>query len=836
MTTPIGLELVWADAGGTADPGDAKYQLGWVAEIPTFQNFNHVLKALDSAKLAYAEGDIYSWNAAIEYVAGARVERSGKTFYCVTDNINQNPDTDTTGSYWVNGVVFSSAVDAFTNLLVSQGVLIDHVNPKTDKFLWQGSDITVENGNAIMALNTDVSTDANYLFGNIGGKICVVNIGTDKVADGRDINPVTAANSFEVYHEGHKPTQSEVDGTIPENPSDGVLYGRRNGNWVKVTAIDTQTAPPPPVEGSGSGWYNLDDGTFYIDINDGDSSQWVPASPPVVPINFDDTLITADGSTTARDLSERFAQVKNVKDYGAVGDGVADDTEALKRAIEAARVGGNRVFLPTGAYYITETLVLPAQCWLEGELHFFRTNGDSSEIVVDTDIVAIQLQDYTLGHRLENLVIRYEGAVGSSTKPAVINQSLDTVDNNTASMGAHFENIYTRRFHTGFQIKAWSWQIRLINCWSEQHYRHGFYVQGDATSAALVQFLHCSAITGDISNNSIGYLVEGGNVILDNCRIENNAYGLRVGYSGTVAPDSTGANVTINNGYFEGNRQRDMECRYGSSIVADYVQCLHQNTGHTTSCILFSTGDAANGGSIIIQRLLIKSNNGNLLSYLMINEDNSHIWVNDCEILDLENAMQVSPYFSGRYGPAYIGFREHDFEIKGLGLNWQYEYTRLHHTNTTGWTPEFECDGGTFPATGGERYLQYDSVDELMVGDITTGEWYYKSFIKRPVEYNSTPNLDGDTYSMLGRVGVVAIRFTGNPSTATITIDESTMEDGEVFFVADGLRDGFGDLSATITINIDGRTYTNNPLETTFFKKVQLIGGSSSTRVVSWKG
>ncbi|AUS02998.1 parallel beta-helix repeat protein [Vibrio phage 2.275.O._10N.286.54.E11] len=572
-------------------------------------------------------------------------------------------------------------------------------------------------------------------------------------------------------------------------------------------------------------------------VGDGQGGEYLTSTGGIIDTNAPQGIqIKATGTTTPRSLADRFADIINAKDFGAIGDGTTDDTEALKAAIaEAARVN-KRVFLPTGAYYITETLILPEQCWIEGELHFFRTNGSASEIVVDTDIVAIQLQDYTLGHRLDNLVIRYEGEVGTSTKPAVINQSLELNNNTTASMGAHFENVYTRRFYTGFHIKAWSWQIRLINCWSEQHFRNGFYIQGDFTSAALVQFLHCSAITGDISNNAIGFLVEGGNVILDNCRIENNAYGLRVGYDGTIASDSTGANVTINNGYFEGNRQRDMECRYGSSITADYCQFLHQNSGHTTNCILFSTGDTSNGGSIIIQRMLVKSNNGNSLSYLMINEDNSHIWVNDCEILDLENTMQVSPYFNGRYGPRYIGFREHDFEIKGLGLNWQYEYARLQHTNGTGWTPQFVCDGGTFPATGGERYIQYDAADELMVGDVATGNWYYRNYQKRPIEYNSTPNLAGDTYSMHDRAGVIAIRFTGNPSTATITLDETTMVTGDIFFVTDGFKDGYGDSSTTITINVDGKSYVNNPLETTFFKKVQLIGGSTASRVISWKG
>lgn len=44
----------------------------------------------------------------------------------------------------------------------------------------------------------------------------------------------------------------------------------------------------------------------------------------------------------------------NVKDYGAKGDGLTNDTQAIKNTIEAA--GGAKVFFPKGTYLITDTL------------------------------------------------------------------------------------------------------------------------------------------------------------------------------------------------------------------------------------------------------------------------------------------------------------------------------------------------------------------------------------------------------------------------------------------------------------------------------------------------
>lgn len=56
--------------------------------------------------------------------------------------------------------------------------------------------------------------------------------------------------------------------------------------------------------------------------------------------------------------------VFNVKDYGAAGDGSADDTTAIQACIDAATPGmttGGIIFFPGGKYKITSTLVFPDQ-------------------------------------------------------------------------------------------------------------------------------------------------------------------------------------------------------------------------------------------------------------------------------------------------------------------------------------------------------------------------------------------------------------------------------------------------------------------------------------------
>lgn len=46
--------------------------------------------------------------------------------------------------------------------------------------------------------------------------------------------------------------------------------------------------------------------------------------------------------------------IVNVRNFGAKGDGVTDDTEAIQNAIDSAAVNGGVVYLPTGIYLVSE--------------------------------------------------------------------------------------------------------------------------------------------------------------------------------------------------------------------------------------------------------------------------------------------------------------------------------------------------------------------------------------------------------------------------------------------------------------------------------------------------
>jgi hypothetical protein len=83
--------------------------------------------------------------------------------------------------------------------------------------------------------------------------------------------------------------------------------------------------------------------------------------------NISNSTAIATGSTTARSLANRFADVVNVKDFGAVGDGVVDDTAAIQAAVNSLGTLGGMVFIPSSMRCkVNSNIILNAKCSLIG--------------------------------------------------------------------------------------------------------------------------------------------------------------------------------------------------------------------------------------------------------------------------------------------------------------------------------------------------------------------------------------------------------------------------------------------------------------------------------------
>jgi hypothetical protein len=100
------------------------------------------------------------------------------------------------------------------------------------------------------------------------------------------------------------------------------------------------------------------------------------------------------GSPVSLNLQQWLDQFASVLDFGAVGDGVTDDTAAINRALyqlycrESNPQIRRSLFFPAGRYLVTETIIIPPYATLYGE------GINSSVIVLDTSSPTSSLSAY----------------------------------------------------------------------------------------------------------------------------------------------------------------------------------------------------------------------------------------------------------------------------------------------------------------------------------------------------------------------------------------------------------------------------------------------------------
>jgi len=103
------------------------------------------------------------------------------------------------------------------------------------------------------------------------------------------------------------------------------------------------------------------DGTQAI-IGVGGVDQMTVSNAGVVTANsfvgLNSSSVTSTGSTTARTLANRFADVVNVLDFGADPTGVVDSSTAFQNALNLiqSRSNGGTLFIPAGNYLVNTTL------------------------------------------------------------------------------------------------------------------------------------------------------------------------------------------------------------------------------------------------------------------------------------------------------------------------------------------------------------------------------------------------------------------------------------------------------------------------------------------------
>lgn len=167
-------------------------------------------------------------------------------------------------------------------------------------------------------------------------------------------------------------------------------------------------------------------------------------------------------------LESKTAGMVNVKEFGAVGDGICDDTWAIQSAIDHANSAGRVVKIPKGTYLISKPITLNG-CTLIGDTgNIFQSAGTVIKCLTP-DFVAIKQGSTSAADimfNLEDLIVT-DAAVGFEIVYAI---------------NSKFERLYAVNCATGFKLGDPS-AVGSMFCEFNNLYTQGCTIGVDAHSS-----------------------------------------------------------------------------------------------------------------------------------------------------------------------------------------------------------------------------------------------------------------------------------------------------------------------------------------------------------------
>lgn len=162
MTTAKSLGRVWAKTpkDPIRDPGESKYALGWVAEIPTYQVLNFLHNRIDTNILALAERGVFEWGADINYKKNALCwdETDGRIYVSTIANPSKvltpskNPSQWTTSSIQIPASTFQQLANSIN------AHLTDYSNPHKISAVQLGAYTKAQIDTLVANLQTELDT------------------------------------------------------------------------------------------------------------------------------------------------------------------------------------------------------------------------------------------------------------------------------------------------------------------------------------------------------------------------------------------------------------------------------------------------------------------------------------------------------------------------------------------------------------------------------------------------------------------------------------------------------------------------------------------------------
>lgn len=350
---------------------------------------------------------------------------------------------------------------------------------------------------------------------------------------------------------------------------------------------------------------------------------------PTAPVNRQALTWSSSNNQWEPDFGSASIYI-NVKDYGAVGNGIADDTSAINAAISALPTNGGTIFFPNGTYNFSSTL-----SWGSGPSDP-KTNvkfvGASSKFMQDFQTSASKIVytgtgdgygihitgNYARGWTVENLEIAYSSSSFDGYL-IFIDTTAGISFHHCALGGVSFGSPYLSSAESVIRIKSTE-KVTLQEC-IVQFAKRCIFIPDGAENTSCLTLRDCQL--GNITRAHIETLPGGcfntvlnGN-IFDNTTLINPPYGLilvadgfNISGNAFIAGDVTKAPTIMyvdlyGNGSFVGNSIQTMY----PSVRINLGGSLHISGNYITGdSPLTIAGSAVHGGGNFYQVL----NSGNI--------------------------------------------------------------------------------------------------------------------------------------------------------------------------------------------------------------------------------
>jgi len=266
------------------------------------------------------------------------------------------------------------------------------------------------------------------------------------------------------------------------------------------------------------GVVNLKIGEGSVNLGDFENIAWGLRSFLKIEIDIEDgsnyllTSVSEILSTPKAIYAERAGKIDGtrfgliVTDFGAVGDGETDDTDAFEAALDSAAITGCKVFVPVGIYKITRTLIVkdgvsiigegsgsdPLETPYNGSLIWYFGNGYAIKIKGhNTRVEDVVFRDKSDGEAKGGISIKANGRLVESVHLSEIlisgfieGTGLQLKSKNEGGITyCSFDNVRVRHGKIGIHIVEDETSFVNSNSWNNCQvsggaFDYGVYVQG----------------------------------------------------------------------------------------------------------------------------------------------------------------------------------------------------------------------------------------------------------------------------------------------------------------------------------------------------------------------